>query len=75
MAGVGALLCVAVTNYERAFSQESYNAGCGELAFPHFDRKTAEHNIRVRRRVVIISTGTTFTVTSIIMVMSMVQNE
>ena len=66
---------MAVTKYERAFSQESYNAGCDELDFPHFDRKTAEHNIRVRRRVVIISIATIFTVTSIVMVMSMVYVE
>ena len=45
------------------------------MDFPPFDRSTAEHNIRVRRRVVIISIGTIFTVTSIIMVMSMVHVE
>lgn len=61
------------TKYERALSQDSSIVGCEE--YPEVDRKNAEHDIKIRRRAVIISIITIFTVTTIIMVMSVVYVE
>ena len=62
------------TRYERTLSQES-TAGYDELDYPQVDREHAEHHIRRRRRAVIISIITIFTMTTIIMVMSVVHVE
>ena len=59
--------------YDRTLSQESAT-GC-ELDFPDVDRKNAEHNIKIRRRAVIFSIITIFTMTTIILVMSVVHVE
>ena len=61
--------------YERTLSTESSDVGCDALDFSVLDRKQAEHSIKVRRRAVILSIVTIFSVTTIILVMSVVHVE
>ena len=57
--------------YGRTLSQESYEG----LELADVERKNAEHNIKVRRRAVICAIATIFSVTTIIMVMSVLHVE
>ena len=61
--------------YGRTLSQESSTVGGDELDYPEVDRKNAEHDIKIRRRAIIISIITIFSMTTIIMVMSVVHVE
>ena len=61
--------------YERTLSMESSDVGCDVVDFPAADRKQAERNIEVKRRAVILSIATIFSVTAIILVMSVVHVE
>ena len=61
--------------YGRTLSTESGDVVCDGPDFPSVDRKLLERNIEVKRRAVILSIVTIFSVTTIILVISVVHVE